>query len=230
VDVGDTTFQPETRDYIRDRIFYFRDTVACSSMFPDSFANARRNAIADAIRSSDELEWNDGVSQNAKNIAEFIRSYVLSGSPIPTVAQVSDAEAAIQGPLKAAENRNTEARPREANQAAIIASVQAARQSAYNAQQIAQEAINCEVSDWSDAGECSIAPCGTQGQRRQTRTVIRNAENGGAACPALEQYALCDAYPCPTITEQEISQNLQQYFNIGIPDFSGMNFGGGAFF
>ena len=58
--------------------------------------------------------------------------------------------------------------------------------------------INCQVSDWTSVGMCVTSVCGKTATQHQTRTVIRPAANGGAACPALSQDIPCDTKPCPT--------------------------------
>ncbi|XP_046575803.1 somatomedin-B and thrombospondin type-1 domain-containing protein-like [Haliotis rubra] len=51
------------------------------------------------------------------------------------------------------------------------------------------KAIDCDVSDWTDWGECDN-PCGL-GSRRRTRKVKRYPENGGKNCPTLKQRRVC---------------------------------------
>ena len=55
--------------------------------------------------------------------------------------------------------------------------------------------IDCEVSDWSDWSACS-AEC-EGGTQTRTRTVVVPAENGGEACPDLEEQIACNEHPCP---------------------------------
>eukprot|EP01013_Petalomonas_cantuscygni_P015357 TRINITY_DN3164_c0_g1_i1.p1 TRINITY_DN3164_c0_g1~~TRINITY_DN3164_c0_g1_i1.p1 ORF type:complete len:6949 (+),score=1286.42 TRINITY_DN3164_c0_g1_i1:147-20993(+) len=58
----------------------------------------------------------------------------------------------------------------------------------------------CLLSEWGPWGDCS-QPCGDGSARRQ-RTVLRNASNGGDACPSsLEEVGPCNAGPCPAQCE-----------------------------
>jgi hypothetical protein len=56
------------------------------------------------------------------------------------------------------------------------------------------------MSGWSELSACS-APCGA-GNKTKTRTVTTQPENGGAACPALEESEGCNGNgsDCPDIT------------------------------
>ncbi len=57
-------------------------------------------------------------------------------------------------------------------------------------------AEECRVSDWSAWSDCN-RPCGG-GYQSQTRTVTRQATNGGAPCPTtLSQNRVCNSQPCP---------------------------------
>jgi hypothetical protein len=56
---------------------------------------------------------------------------------------------------------------------------------------------DCLVSAWSQMSDCDAPACGTQGNRTQTRTVIRDARFGGNPCPPLTQATPCTAAPCP---------------------------------
>jgi len=53
--------------------------------------------------------------------------------------------------------------------------------------------VDCEVSDWSDWSDCTVE-CGIGSQTR-TRTIITPAQNGGAACPELEETRPCGSSP-----------------------------------
>lgn len=55
--------------------------------------------------------------------------------------------------------------------------------------------INCVVSAWSVWSACSLA-CGT-GSTTRTRTVATVPQNGGTACPALQETQSCNTQPCP---------------------------------
>ena len=50
--------------------------------------------------------------------------------------------------------------------------------------------MDCKVSDWNAWGKCSLS-CGLGGTKTRSRKVIREAEHGGAACPALEDTMVC---------------------------------------
>lgn len=66
-------------------------------------------------------------------------------------------------------------------------------------------AIDCQVSEWSDWGQCS-QPCG-HGYRVATRTVTRQAALGGEDCPVLEQYDICmNKLWCPHDCQWEWAQ------------------------
>ena len=93
--------------------------------------------------------------------------------------------------------------------------------------------VNCAVSGWSDSGSCSVTICGTTGgTKTQTRTVTTQPANGGAACPPLTQSVPCSAPACITcppgeelnrqlnmcfLSQQQITQNLQQYLGVNAP-------------
>ncbi len=55
--------------------------------------------------------------------------------------------------------------------------------------------VNCVVSGWSAWSACDKA-CGT-GTQRQTRTILKAAAHGGAACPVLAQTQNCNTQRCP---------------------------------
>eukprot|EP01012_Entosiphon_sulcatum_P049574 TRINITY_DN6820_c0_g1_i5.p1 TRINITY_DN6820_c0_g1~~TRINITY_DN6820_c0_g1_i5.p1 ORF type:complete len:1020 (+),score=28.13 TRINITY_DN6820_c0_g1_i5:698-3757(+) len=54
--------------------------------------------------------------------------------------------------------------------------------------------VDCVVAQWDNWGPCSQS-CGG-GERKRLRAVITQAANGGAACPALEEYERCNEQPC----------------------------------
>jgi hypothetical protein len=56
--------------------------------------------------------------------------------------------------------------------------------------------VDCQVSEWSDWSVCSVE-CGG-GTQSRSRSVTAEPENGGAACPALEEQRDCNTDPCPT--------------------------------
>ena len=98
-----------------------------------------------------------------------------------------------------------------------------------------QTPVNCQVSSWSDSGNCSVTLCGaTGGTKTQTRTITTPAANGGTACPALTQTVPCNGPTCVTCTggmelnratntcllsQQQIATNLQQTYGINVPVF-----------
>jgi len=53
---------------------------------------------------------------------------------------------------------------------------------------------DCEVSGWSNWGQCS-ATCGG-GVQQRTRTVTKPAQNGGKQCPALTDTQTCNTQTC----------------------------------
>ncbi|MDD9935209.1 MAG: thrombospondin type-1 domain-containing protein [Myxococcales bacterium] len=55
--------------------------------------------------------------------------------------------------------------------------------------------VDCVVSEWAEWSACSVA-CGG-GTQTRTRTVTTEADNGGAACPELEDSGACNEQPCP---------------------------------
>lgn len=55
--------------------------------------------------------------------------------------------------------------------------------------------VNCEVSNWAEWSVCSVT-CGG-GEQTRIRTVITSPENGGAACPVLEETQPCNTQACP---------------------------------
>ena len=56
--------------------------------------------------------------------------------------------------------------------------------------------VDCQVTDWSNAGDCSVPKCGG-GTVLQTRTVKIQPSNGGKTCPVLSQTIPCNTDPCP---------------------------------
>ena len=54
--------------------------------------------------------------------------------------------------------------------------------------------VDCEVGPWGAWDPCSTT-CGTSVQSR-SRSIIVGAENGGAACPALEETRNCNTDAC----------------------------------
>lgn len=56
------------------------------------------------------------------------------------------------------------------------------------------DAIDCQVSAWSEWSDCSAVCDG--GERSRTRSVIQPPQNGGADCPSLEQTEACNTQPC----------------------------------
>jgi len=55
--------------------------------------------------------------------------------------------------------------------------------------------VDCKVEDWSSWTKCS-ATCGG-GTKTRGRGVVQEAENGGAACPSLEEEEPCNTDLCP---------------------------------
>jgi len=58
---------------------------------------------------------------------------------------------------------------------------------------------DCKVEDWSSWSDCSTT-CGG-GTKTRGRGVVQEAENGGAACPALEEKEPCNTDQCPGTTD-----------------------------
>ncbi|MBN1453496.1 MAG: right-handed parallel beta-helix repeat-containing protein [Anaerolineales bacterium] len=57
--------------------------------------------------------------------------------------------------------------------------------------------IDCEVSEWSPWSEC-LLECGG-GTQIRTRTVLVEPQNGGAACPVLEEMQPCNTDLCDLV-------------------------------
>lgn len=55
-------------------------------------------------------------------------------------------------------------------------------------------AIACEVGEWGPYGKCSVACDG--GKQKRSRTVERQSQNGGAACPELDETIECNTESC----------------------------------
>ena len=56
--------------------------------------------------------------------------------------------------------------------------------------------VDCQVSDWSQWNTCS-ATCGG-GTQSRTRTIIKDAKNGGKVCPVdLSENRVCNTQSCP---------------------------------
>jgi len=55
-------------------------------------------------------------------------------------------------------------------------------------------AINCEVGEWGPYGKCSVACDG--GKQKRSRTVERQPQNNGAACPELDESIECNTESC----------------------------------
>eukprot|EP00122_Pirum_gemmata_P001285 Pgem_evm1s1147 len=76
-------------------------------------------------------------------------------------------------------------------------------------------AINCEVSDWSEWGQCSLSlqssTCG-DGLIKRTRTVTTQSAHNGAGCPALDDFEPC-SLPCDPITECDIQADITFMFD-----------------
>ena len=49
--------------------------------------------------------------------------------------------------------------------------------------------VDCKVGEWMAWGECSVT-CG-DGNKRRTREVVQQPENGGNECPNLEETDQC---------------------------------------
>ena len=61
--------------------------------------------------------------------------------------------------------------------------------------QIFKFPVDCKVSDWNTWGKCSLRSCGLGGTKARSRKVVREAEHGGAVCPALEETMVCKSCP-----------------------------------
>jgi|GEM_PF-3022176 len=71
-------------------------------------------------------------------------------------------------------------------------------------------ASNCLLSDWSDWGACDVS-CGS-GDQSRTRTVVREAQPGGAACGPVTETRPCEGLPCYMV-------NFQFLERVGAPGF-----------
>ena len=57
--------------------------------------------------------------------------------------------------------------------------------------------VDCKVGNWSAWSKCSLS-CGMGAKKTRSRKVVREAENGGAACPDLQETAICEfVQACP---------------------------------
>ena len=59
--------------------------------------------------------------------------------------------------------------------------------------------VDCKVGDWNTWGKCMGPSCGHARTRTRSRKVVREAEHGGAACPALEEKMACKVLPCKPV-------------------------------
>lgn len=58
--------------------------------------------------------------------------------------------------------------------------------------------VDCVVSGWSAWGTCGGGACGgNPGTQARTRTIVTQPQNGGLACPALQESQACTTSPCP---------------------------------
>jgi len=72
-----------------------------------------------------------------------------------------------------------------------------------NLDAVCRPVVDCEVGDWKKWGECSVT-CGGNGTRTKAREVVKEPQNGGAACPELEETEVCITDKCEgTTTESE---------------------------
>ncbi|DAZ96645.1 TPA: hypothetical protein N0F65_005824 [Lagenidium giganteum] len=55
--------------------------------------------------------------------------------------------------------------------------------------------VDCKVSNWCDWSECKADAYG-KWSRKHTRTIITQPQNGGMACPALEESEACPPVDC----------------------------------
>ena len=55
--------------------------------------------------------------------------------------------------------------------------------------------VDCKVGPWRAVGECSATCDG--GSKTIKREIVREAEHGGKACPALEETMVCNTDECP---------------------------------
>lgn len=56
--------------------------------------------------------------------------------------------------------------------------------------------VDCSVGDWSAYSQCDAKVCGTAGSQTRARTIVTDAQNNGARCPALAQTQSCNAPAC----------------------------------
>jgi hypothetical protein len=56
---------------------------------------------------------------------------------------------------------------------------------------------DCLVSAWSPLSDCSATTCESTGTQTRNRTIIRQANYGGQACPTLTDSIDCATGPCP---------------------------------
>ena len=55
--------------------------------------------------------------------------------------------------------------------------------------------VDCKVGDWKPWGACSATCNG--GTKTRAREVVEDPENGGDACPPLEETTDCNTQGCP---------------------------------
>merc|ERR1719305_881471 len=66
---------------------------------------------------------------------------------------------------------------------------------------------DCRVTSWSSFTACS-AKCGA-GRQHRSRSVLRNATNGGADCPDLDETEECQIKPCQKCGDGKLTAEEQ---------------------
>jgi hypothetical protein len=57
--------------------------------------------------------------------------------------------------------------------------------------------VDCAVSAWNAWGTCEGTCGGYPGTQARTRTIVAQPQNGGLACPTLQETQSCTTGPCP---------------------------------
>jgi len=70
---------------------------------------------------------------------------------------------------------------------------------------VAETPVDCEMGVWSDYGKCSKM-CGG-GKKRKSRSVVRQAANGGSKCGELQKSINCNTESCAAEEAEEYAKS-----------------------